>query len=62
MSWNLLKTKHFINSQQAFVDELFAKQATITKIKNVDFTGNHIKGGQITSLNGNKEGQNEHTR
>ena len=40
-------------SQQAFVDELFAKQATITKIKNVDFTGNHIKGGRITSLNGN---------
>ena len=40
-------------SQQAFVDELFAKQATITKIKNVDFTGDHIKGGRITSLNGN---------
>ena len=39
-------------SQQAFVDELFAKQATITKIQNVDFTGNHIKGGRITSLNG----------
>ena len=39
-------------SQQAFVDELFAKQATITKIKNVDFTGNNIKGGRITSLNG----------
>ena len=39
-------------SQQAFIDELFAKNATITKIKNVDFTGNHIKGGQITSLNG----------
>ena len=39
-------------SQQAFVDELFAKQATITKIKNVDFTGNHIKGGRITSING----------
>ena len=39
-------------SQQAFVDELFSKQATITKIKNVDFTGNHIKGGRITSLNG----------
>ena len=39
-------------SQQAFVDELFAKQATITKIKNVDFTGDHIKGGRITSLNG----------
>nr|DAO59115.1 MAG TPA: minor structural protein [Caudoviricetes sp.] len=40
-------------SQQAFVDELFAKQATITKIKNVDFTGNNIKGGRISSLNGN---------
>ena len=40
-------------SQQAFVDELFAKQATITKIQNVDFTGNHIKGGRISSLNGN---------
>ena len=40
-------------SQQAFVDELFAKEATITKIKNVDFTGNHIKGGRISSLNGN---------
>ena len=40
-------------SQQAFINELFAKQATITKIKNVDFTGNRIKGGVITSLNGN---------
>ena len=40
-------------SQQAFTDELFAKQATITKIQNVDFTGNNIKGGRITSLNGN---------
>lgn len=40
-------------SQQAFVDELFAKQATITKIQNVDFTGNNIKGGRISSLNGN---------
>jgi len=39
-------------SQQAFIDELFAKQATITKIQNIDFTGNHIKGGRITSLNG----------
>ena len=39
-------------SQQAFIDELFAKNATITKIQNVDFTGNHIKGGRITSLNG----------
>lgn len=40
-------------AQQAFIDELFAKQATITKIKNVDFTGDHIKGGRISSLNGN---------
>lgn len=40
-------------SQQAFVDELFAKQATITKIQSIDFTGNHIKGGRISSLNGN---------
>ena len=40
-------------SQQAFIDELFAKQATITKIQNVDFAGNHIKGGVLTSLNGN---------
>jgi phage minor structural protein len=46
----------FINrlvSQQAFVDELFAKQATITKIQSVDFTANHIKGGVLTSTNGN---------
>lgn len=42
-------------SQQAFVDELFAKQATISKIQNVDFTGNHIKGGRITSLNGDTQ-------
>ena len=40
-------------SQQAFIDELFAKQATITKIQSIDFTGNHIKGGVLTSLNGN---------
>ena len=40
-------------AQQAFVDELFAKQATITKIQSIDFTGNHIKGGVLTSLNGN---------
>ena len=39
-------------SQQAFINELFAKQATITKIQSIDFTGNHIKGGRITSLNG----------
>ena len=40
-------------SQQAFIDELFSKNATITKIQNVDFTGNNIKGGRISSLNGN---------
>lgn len=39
-------------SQQAFINELFAKQATITKIQSIDFTGNHIKGGKISSLNG----------
>ena len=39
-------------SQQAFINELFAKQATITKIQSIDFTGNHIKGGRIFSLNG----------
>ena len=40
-------------SQQAFIDELFAKQATITKIQSIDLTANHIKGGVLTSLNGN---------
>jgi phage minor structural protein len=40
-------------SQQAFIDELFAKQATITKIQSIDFTANHIKGGMLTSTNGN---------
>ena len=39
-------------SQQAFINELFAKQATITKIQSIDLTGNHIKGGRISSLNG----------
>lgn len=39
-------------SQQAFINELFAKQATITKIQSIDFTGNHIKGGKLSSLNG----------
>ena len=39
-------------SQQAFINELFAKQATITQIQSIDFTGNHIKGGRISSLNG----------
>ena len=40
-------------SQQAFVDELFAKQATITRIKSIDFTADHIKGGLLSSTNGN---------
>lgn len=39
-------------SQQAFIDKLFAKQATITRIQSIDFTGNNIKGGKISSLNG----------
>lgn len=39
-------------AQEAFVDELFSKKATITKIQSVDFTGEHIKGGKISSLNG----------
>ena len=39
-------------SQQAFIDELFAKQATITRIQSIDLTGNHIKSGLISSLNG----------
>ena len=39
-------------SKQAFIDELFAKQATITRIQSIDFTGNNIKGGKISSLNG----------
>lgn len=30
---------------------MFAKQATITKIQSIDFTGEHIKGGRISSLN-----------
>ena len=38
-------------SQQAFIDELFAKQATINRIQSIDFTGNNIKGGKISSLN-----------
>ena len=39
-------------SQQAFINELFAKQATINRIQSIDFTGNNIKGGKISSLNG----------
>lgn len=40
-------------SQQAFINELFAKQATITQIQSINFTANHIKGGVLTSTNGN---------
>ena len=39
-------------SQQAFINELFAKQATITRIQSIDFTGEHIRGGRISSING----------
>ena len=39
-------------SQQSFVDELFAKQATITRIQSIDITADHVKGGKLTSLNG----------
>ena len=39
-------------SHQAFINELFAKQATINRIQSIDFTGNNIKGGKISSLNG----------
>lgn len=42
-------------SQQAFINELFAKQATITKIQSIDFTGEHIKGGKLSSLNGDTD-------
>ena len=38
-------------SHQAFINELFAKQATITRIQSIDFTGNNIRGGKISSLN-----------
>lgn len=39
-------------TDQAFVKQLFAQQATITQIQSLDIAGNHIKGGRITSLNG----------
>lgn len=39
-------------SQQAFINELFAQRATITRIQSIDFTGEHIRGGRITSING----------
>lgn len=39
-------------SQRAFIDELFAKQATITRVQSIDITAEHVKGGKLTSLNG----------
>lgn len=42
-------------SQQAFINELFAQRATITKVQSIDFTANHIKGGVLTSINGNSK-------
>lgn len=39
-------------SNQAFIKELFAQRATITQIQSIDITGEHVRGGRITSLNG----------
>ena len=39
-------------SQQAFINELFAQRATITRIQSIDITGEHIRGGRISSTNG----------
>lgn len=39
-------------SQQSFIDELFAKKATITKIQSIDITGEHVRGGRVSSING----------
>lgn len=40
-------------SQQAFINELFAQRATITQVQSIDITGEHVKGGRISSINGN---------
>lgn len=40
-------------SQQAFIKELFAQRATITQIQSIDITGEHVRGGRISSINGN---------
>lgn len=40
-------------SQQAFINELFAQRATITRIQSIDITGEHVRGGRISSINGN---------
>ena len=39
-------------SQQAFINELFAQRATITRIQSIDIAGEHIRGGRISSING----------
>lgn len=40
-------------SQQAFINELFAQRATITQVQSIDITGEHVRGGRISSINGN---------
>ena len=40
-------------SQQAFIKELFAQRATITQVQSIDITGEHIRGGRVSSINGN---------
>lgn len=40
-------------SNQAFIKELFTQRASITQIQSIDITGEHVRGGRITSLNGN---------
>ena len=40
-------------SKQAFINELFAQRATITQVQSIDITGEHVRGGRISSINGN---------
>ena len=40
-------------TNQAFIKELFTQRASITQIQSIDITGEHVRGGRITSLNGN---------
>ena len=39
-------------SQQSFINELFAQRATITQVQSIDITGEHVRGGRISSING----------
>ena len=39
-------------TNQAFIKELFTQRASITQIQSIDITGEHVRGGRITSLNG----------